>query len=287
VHKVSFLVKASHQQERGRSLEHPKVVARVETRRELEEKVYRSADGLVCTSDNARRLLDEHFATHAPIQVIPNGTRIPRRSDGSPVVAATLDDTQRDLDVLYVGQLYDWKGVDQLVRAMKRLPGRRLDIVGGNVARDLDRLGDLVRHEGLHDRVTLHGYVPPGQVQAFLRRAKVGVIPLPEKGYLEATLFTSPLKLFELWQHGVPVVASDVPSIRELVPAGDEALLVQPDDTGALAAGLQTLLEDRARAASLVASAATRVLEYSWECRARQILDFMHSLNLSRLGNEV
>ena len=286
VHKVSFMVKASHQAERGRSLEHPKVVARVAERRELEETVYRSADGIVCTSDNARRLLDEHFAAHAPIRVIPNGTRIPRQSDGTPRLATALDDTKRDIDVLYVGQLYAWKGVDQLVRAMKRLPGRRLEIVGGNIAADLDRVQDLIRNQGLADRVTLHGYVPPSQVQEFLQRARVGVIPLPEEGFVEATLFTSPLKLFELWQQGVPVVASGVPSIRELVPEGKEALLVEPDSLDALAEGLQRLLEDRQLAASLVASGATRVQDYSWENRATQILDFLHSLKIPHLGNE-
>jgi len=286
VHKVSFLVKASHQTERGRSLEHPKVVARVEERRALEEHVYRGADGIVCTSENARRLLNEHFPAHAPARVIPNGTRVPRHADGAPVLAPALDDTHRDIDVLYVGQLYAWKGVDLLVRAMKRLPGRRLEIVGGNVAEDLDRLQDLIRHQGLSERVTLHGYVPPSQVQEFLRRARVGVIPLPAEGYLEATLFTSPLKLFELWQQGVPVVASGVPAIRELVPEGAEACLVEPDDIGALADGLQRVLEDRKLAASLVASGATRVQDYSWERRATQILDFLQALDVSRLQNE-
>ena len=287
VHKVSFLVKASHQEERGRSLDHPKVAARVESRRMLEAQVYENTDGIICTSDNARRLLDEHFATHAPVTVIANGTRIPQRQDGSLKTPDSLDDTNRDLDVVYVGQLYAWKGVDNLVRAMKQLPGRRLDIVGGNIAKDLDRIHDLIRNEGLSERVTLHGYVPPPQVQQFLGRARVGVIPLPSRGFLEATLFTSPLKLFELWQQGVPVVASDVPSIRELVPTGEEALLVEPDDITSLAEGLRTVLEDRAYASRMVTTAGQRVQGYSWEARAARILDFLHDLQTPRMGNEV
>lgn len=278
VHKVSFMVKASHQVERGRSLEHPKVAARVESRRQLEEEVYENADGILCTSESARRIVEEQFNLRGPIRVVPNGTRIPKQRDGTPLVSSELCDDERDIDVLYVGQLYQWKGVDLLVRAMKQLPGRKLEIVGGNITQDLDRVRDLIHAEGLADRVTLHGYIPPGEVRSFLRRARVGIIPLPQQGYVEATLFTSPLKLFELWQEGVPVVASGVPSICELAENGKQALLVEPDSIAALAAGIHKVLEDRQLAASMVASAADTVTDYSWEKRAQQILDFISSL---------
>lgn len=283
VHKVSFLVKASHQLERGRSLDHPKVAARVEDRRQLEEEVYGKADGILCTSENARRIVREQFKVRGPMCVVPNGTRIPKGDTGKPMVTHELCDDSRDIDVLYVGQLYQWKGVDLLVRALRHLPGRKLEIVGGNVAGDLDRLRKLIAVEGLEDRVTLHGYVPPGKVRNYLRRARVGVIPLPQRGYVEAALFTSPLKLFELWQEGVPVVASAVPSIRELAEDGKQALLVEPDNIQALAQGIQRVLEDRALAAAMVAAGADTVMSYSWEKRARQILDFIDSLDESSL----
>lgn len=268
VHKLAFLTKASHQEERGRSLDDPRVSAKIESRRRLEASVYAAADGLVCTSENAMQLLDRHFPEHAPARVVPNGTHL------GPGVAA-FDDAERDLDVVYVGQLYRWKGVDALIEAMAHLPGRRLTIVGGNAAADLARAGAHAREAGVAERIDFIGQVPPHQVAAWLRRARVGVVPLPRAGFLEASTFTSPLKVFEFMHAGVPLVASDLPSIRELVRPNEHALLVAPDDPAALAAGIERLLQDRALAARLAAAAAVHVRDYSWERRAQRLLEFI------------
>jgi glycosyltransferase involved in cell wall biosynthesis len=278
IHKLAFLTKASHQKERGRSLQDDAVRDKIERRRALEADIYAGVDGLVCTSENARRLLEQHFAPHCPVAVVPNGTRIPAGADGAPHVVSGLDDRGRDLEVVYVGQLYRWKGIDGLVRAMAHLPGRRLTIVGGSEPADVERLQALARAEGVAERIDFVGYVTPPEVEAYLARARVGVIPLPHEGFVEAAWFTSPLKAFELMRAGVPVVASDLPSMRELVRAGEHALLVPPDDPPALAAGIDRLLRDRVLAAELVARAATHVLDYSWEARARRLLEFLNGL---------
>jgi glycosyltransferase involved in cell wall biosynthesis len=274
VHKLAFLTKAGHQEERGRSLADPVVRAKVEARRALEAEIYAAVDGIVCTSDGARAALDEHFPQHAPLCVIPNGARIARDRDGAPRVVADLDDAGRDLDILYVGQLYRWKGVDGLLQALCHLPGRRLTLVGGNDPEDLARLRDLAAALGVAPRVDFVGQVAPHAVASYTSRARVGVIPLPGTGFVEALRFTSPLKAFELMQAGVPLVATDLPSVREIVRHGQHGLLVPPDDPAALAQGIDTLLGDRALASKLVRAAAAHVQGFSWEARARRILDF-------------
>lgn len=286
VHKLSFLTKASHQRQRGRSLDDAKVRQKIEARRELESRTYAGVDGLVCTSESAERMLHEHFAEHAPTCVVPNGTRIGSGGDGRPQVVSELDDRKRDLEVLYVGQLYRWKGIDTLVDAMAHLPGVRLTIVGGNDGEDVGRLQDRARALELADRVVFEGYVPPHRVRDYLSRARVGVIPLPHAGSIEAAYFTSPLKAFELMQAGVPIVATDLPSLREIVRHGEEAHLVPPDDASALAAGIETLLRDRELAARLVRQAAAHVLDYTWERRAQRIMDFAFATETTRRAEE-
>jgi glycosyltransferase involved in cell wall biosynthesis len=131
---------------------------------------------------------------------------------------------------------------------------------------------------GFAARVEFVGQVPPPAVQGYLARARVGVVPLPEKGFVEAALFTSPLKLFELMRAGVPIVATSLPSVREILRDGEHALLVPPDDPAALAHGIERLLADRTLAAHLVRGASRHVQDYTWEARARAILDFATNL---------
>jgi len=270
VHRLDFRPKASHQEERGRFRRDPRGHAKVEARHGLESEVYAAVDGIVCTSENALQLLDLHFPEHAPACVVPSGARMAAE-------IVPLDDAGRDLDVVYVGQLDRWRGVGALIAAMAHLPGRRLTIVGGNDPQDIARGRAHAREAGVADRVEFLGQVPPTAVSGWLQRARVGVVPLPEAGFIEDNTFTSPLEVFEFMQAGVPMVASDLPSIREWVRHGEHALLVAPDDPAALGAGIKRLLQDRALAARLVDAARAHVRAFTWERRAQRLLEFIAS----------
>jgi glycosyltransferase involved in cell wall biosynthesis len=150
--------------------------------------------------------------------------------------------------------------------------------VGGNDPEDLRRLQALSGALGLESRVHFVGQVPPHAVGDYWSRARVGVVPLPGAGFVEAARFTSPLKIFEAMQAGTPLVATDLPSVRELIHDREHALLAAPDDPAALARSIETLLVDRRLAARLVSAAGHRVLEFSWEARARRVLEFAAGL---------
>jgi glycosyltransferase involved in cell wall biosynthesis len=284
VHKLAFLTKASHQRQRGRDIADPQIAAKIERRRTLEARIYATVDGIVCTSASAQRMLGEHFAAHAPACVVPNGTRVDVDAEGTPLVSSVLDDRARDLDLVYVGQLYKWKGTDGLVAAMAHLPDAHLTIVGGQDAGDLERLRAQAASLGVAPRIDFVGQVAPHRVADYLARARVGVIPLPARDHIEAEHFTSPLKAFELMRSGVPIVASNLPSTREILTHDETAWLVAPDDPAALAGGLQRLRSDRVLAARLVAAAATRVLDYTWNARARRVLAFTAALDAVPAG---
>jgi glycosyltransferase involved in cell wall biosynthesis len=248
--------------------------------REFDAGIGARADGLVCTSDGARRVLLDSFELSTPVRVAPNGTRIPIGADGTPQVVRELNDAQRDLDVLYAGQLSPGRGIDTLIRAMAFLAPARLTIVGGNDAQDVARVRALAAHEGVQGRVDFAGCVRPAAVGAYMDRARVGVVPLRRDA---ARLVTSPLMLLELMRSGVPIVATDLPAIREIL-GPEHGELAPADDPRALAAAIGRVLADRTHAARLVRAAATRVLDYSWETRARRILQFVHELHPEREG---
>ena len=102
-----------------------------------------------------------------------------------------------------------------------------------------------------------------------LRQASVLV--LPNQASAISTRFTSPLKLFEYMAAGRAIVASDLPSIREVLNDRVNALLVTPGDAHALAEAIRSLLSDRGLARRLAEAAAKAAPQYGWDRRAERL----------------
>jgi glycosyltransferase involved in cell wall biosynthesis len=136
--------------------------------------------------------------------------------------------------LLAVARLTEQKAVDVAIRALPLLPDDTVLVVLGE-GPDRDTLEHLARDLGIEHRVFLLGRVP--DVAAWLRRATVFVHPARWEGFGLAVL--------EAMLAGLPVVASRVSSLPELVVDGETGVLVQPDDPSALALGIARALEQR------------------------------------------
>jgi glycosyltransferase involved in cell wall biosynthesis len=237
-----------------------------------ERRVWRRASGFVATTAGIR---DAFAAAHGPrergTRVIPNGCDVPadRRFPGL--------STETPPRVLYAGQLYPWKGVDVLVEALAAVPQARLVILGGIAGEaDTARVQALVRARGLADRAEMPGTVPPARVAEELRRAAVVAVPFLETAMTER--HTSPLKAFEAMAAGRPIVASDLPSSREFLRPGENALLVRPGSAAELAGALRRILEETDLARRLAEGAWADAPAYSWDARARALKDLIEEV---------
>jgi len=225
--------------------------------------VWQRADGYVTITAALRAELERHLGVRPRIAVVPDGVRAGRHR-------AEPGARTADRVVAYAGHLYAWKGVDVLLEALARLPDVRGLIVGGHRAEpDLARTQSLAERLGLGERVTFTGLVEPARVPDLLSQADVLV--LPNTASAISTRFTSPLKLFEYMAARRPIVASDLPSIREILRDGENALLVSAGNADALAAAIDRLLADRDLAARLARAAFDEVPLYSWERRAERL----------------
>jgi len=115
--------------------------------------------------------------------------------------------------------------------------------------------------------------VPNSEVPRVIKACDVCTIPWPWTEF--SAYYTSPLKLFEYMAARVPIVASDLPSLKEILRHDENAWLVQPGDPSALAEGIRTLLTDQKRAQRLVQKAWEEVQRYTWETRAAQVIALM------------
>ncbi|HEY4596913.1 MAG TPA: glycosyltransferase family 4 protein [Thermoanaerobaculia bacterium] len=134
--------------------------------------------------------------------------------------------------LLFVGRLRIRKGVEVLLEALREIPGARLRIAGDGEHRPaLERAA-----AELGPAVTFLGTRDAAQVRTLLRGAAALVVPSIYEGM--------PLVVLEAMAAGVPVVASAVSGIPEVVVDGETGWLVPPEDPEALARALEEILAD-------------------------------------------
>lgn len=131
-----------------------------------------------------------------------------------------------------LGRLEKQKAYDVLVRALPGLPACTAVIVGEG--REREPLVRLAESLGVSERLVLHGW--SDEARRHLTTFDVFVLPSRSEGL--------PLALIEAMLAGLPVVASDVGDVREIVEEGITGLLVQPEDATGLTMALESLLRD-------------------------------------------
>lgn len=217
----------------------------------------------VVVSPSTRDDLVKRGIPRRDIRVVPNGLDHERYSPGA-------EPTERDL-VVFVGRLEHYKGVDLLLDAWLRVraarPNARLVIVGSGTAGDEMRA--RAAQAGFDGSVQFTGFAPDDEKVAWLRRATVVVQPSRKEGW--------GLTVLEANACGTPVVATDVPGLRDSVRHGTSGLLVAPNPT-ALAASLVAVLGDDALRARLARGAVAWAERFRWEHVADAFADVVRAV---------
>jgi len=173
--------------------------------------------------------------------------------------------------VLYSGNFYDWKGVDTLAYAIKLLPAEVFFVLlGATKESDLERIKGIV---SACQNVRVLSYVPHREVPGYISAADILVLPNSAKEDI-SSFFTSPLKLFEYMASGRAIVSSDLPSLREILNESN-CVFFEPDNVTSLAMVINSLLNNPALAQTLATQALVDSKKYTWENRAKSILNFI------------
>ena len=212
------------------------------------------------------------------IWVAPDGVNLTRFAEQprKNVLRTKLGLSQDETLIVYTGHLYAWKGVETLVHSMNYLSDRcHLCLVGG-LPEDVEAMQRLIDAEQI-PRSTLIGHVAPTEIPGYLATADLLVLPNSGRELISSH-YTSPLKLFEYMAARRPIVASNLPSIGEILSHKHNAFLTTSDDPQALAAAIRWVIENPDAASKLAEQAYLDVREYTWDKRAQGILNFIKRL---------
>ena len=256
--------------------------------RALENYVVRQADAVTVICEGLRTDLIARGVPPEKISVSPNG--VDMEMFGAPTAADELLRAELGLDpgaevIGFIGSLYDYEGLDDLIAAMPALVARRpnakLLLVGGGPRDVALRLQAAVSPAAC--AIHFVGRVPHEQVERYY--SLIDILAYPRKA-MRLTELVTPLKPLEAMAQRRLVAASSVGGHRELIRDGENGTLFPPDDPAATARALGDLLEAKSGWEARRAAGRRFVEEErDWALNVRRYESVYHRLLVLKQGS--
>ncbi len=249
--------------------------------REQELATLAMSDAVICPSDVTRAFLTSMGVPRRRISVVPNGV------NSREFVPTPLPPEDGHVPtILYIGTLADWQGLEVLLAALPEvltMQPVRVRIVGRGRSRQRKLLTKQIRKLGMEAHVSVEEAVPHHEVPALIAAADVCVAPLALNDR-NVTQGCCPIKVLEYMAAGRPLVAANLPVVRELAREDVDALLFAPGDPDDLARQLVRVLRDRPLAERLASAATERAqAQFTWHRSQKRLLKVYEQLEAPRL----
>lgn len=215
--------------------------------------VLQNADAILVLTEDMRKKMTEF--TSRNIYIVPNGINLEQFNDRS----QNLVKNGSTKNILFVGRLHPVKGVQYLIEAMeyvlKKVPNCNLILVGDGV--DRARLETLSVQLGIKKSVHFVGIVPHEKVRIFMQQADIFVLPSLSEGF--------PGVILEAMACGLPIVATRVGGVVDIVNDGSNGYLVDVKDSKTVADRIILLLQDNEMRVKMSVNNRRMVEIYKWD----------------------
>lgn len=234
------------------------------------------SDAIICPSQVTRDYIASLGLNRKLVTVIPNGVSpadfspspLPKRENRIPIL-------------LYIGTLADWQGLEIVIKALPKILESRpvqLQIVGRGRSRQRKVLAKQIRKLGVEAQVIVQPAVPHHEVPALISQADVCVAPLGLNDR-NVTQGACPIKILEYMAAARPLLAPNLPIVRELAREDVDALLFAPNDPDDLARKALALLQDFELSQRLADSASRRATtEFTWHEAQKRLIKVYEKL---------
>lgn len=207
-------------------------------------------------------------------RIAPNGVDLERYADlPGPASARQSLGLPDRLTAVYSGHLYPGRGMGMLLELAGRFPEVQFLWIGGR-PEDVSHWREQLRIFSVSN-VNLIGFVPNDRLPLIQAAADIFLMPYEQvitgSSGGNSAGYASPMKMFEYMACQRPVLASDLPVIREVLNK-DNAVLCPPEDVNAWTDSFRMLLESETFRTRLAQQAYQDVQALSWDIRAQKIL---------------
>jgi glycosyltransferase involved in cell wall biosynthesis len=232
--------------------------------------ILKKASFLVVMSSALKEILTKELgsALRIPVLALHDGASL-----SAPAHQVSINGVENHkLNIGYIGTVQKGRGVELIVQLSHMLPDFGFHVVGGSPEDISRRLG--IKH--IPENLYLHGFVSPGQANAFRERFDILLAPYQRETFIKSGANTSgymsPLKIFEYMAGKKPIIASDLPVLREVLNEHN-SILVDPEDLEGWERAITLLSEPQARKNLADTAFKDLVNHYTWKKRTEKIIE--------------
>lgn len=238
----------------------------------IEKKYLQTVDGFIFNSQTTRNVVNELMDHDKPFVV----AYPPTDRFGDAVDESTIKERikEKELRILFLGNLIERKGLYTLLEAIRSLPHSnfQLDIIGSLTSEPkyVKQIQEFITKNHLSSFIFLHGSLNNQPLIDKLKSTHILVVPSSYEGfgivYLEGMCF------------GLPAIGTTAGAAGEIIEDGVTGYLIQPGDAQGLASRLEVLNEKRDPLVQMSLAARNRYLRQpKWDETASQIREFLRS----------
>jgi len=234
--------------------------AKIELKRKIQRFVVNGADAIITPSIYFKKVVSGWVKNPNKIHVIYNGIELIKYRE---IIEP------KDKIIFSVGRLAPWKGFDFLIKLMPDLPDWRLIIIGDGPEKD--KLKEIIDQLNLGERVKLVGSIPREKLLQYLNRAKVFV--------LNTSFESFSFQVVEAMNAGVPVVATNIGNLSEIIDNGEEGILVEPNNKKQIIEAIKRIEKDDDFRKAIINNAHKKARRFSLENMLGNLEKLLRSLN--------
>lgn len=232
------------------------------------------SSGIVVISKGLKDFYVQKGFNEKNIFIAPSGVDINEFEENGPKKDIRQElGLKQDIKIaLYTGHLYEWKGIETLIKASKCINDNIKIVCIGGTEYDIERIKKdprLVQNNSIY----FLGSRPFKDIALYMRSADVFLLPNSNKSIISER-FTSPLKLFSYMAMKKPIVVSDLPSMREIVDE-DMVYFFESENENSLIGAIETSLNNDNDRLSKINNSYNKVKDYSWLNRGNRLLSFI------------
>lgn len=225
--------------------------------------------GLAFITHELKSTFEANYSARFPLHVLPDASEIHE-----------IEEDYTAENVMYFGSFKRGKGVDKVVRIASLMSDVKFYIAGGT----LEDFSSLFGNCSVANNVCFLGYIPHDEMRNCVIKHSIGCFLLPNDkevytGKIDIGQFTSPLKMFEYMALKRPLIASNLPVLREILNE-ECAYLVDADDLDGWVSKIREALSNKSHSSFLVKNAENLLRNnYTWQKRSEQILKIYECSN--------